>query len=167
MKRDLMSSSTSQNGDVLGATLANGNGSNAAVSAHEQPALTLVPARPWSHTLVLRGNLDHDSAPELQDELECLAQEGVTALTLDLRQLDALDPSGAQVIASHSASFRGSGRDFAVLVGSPVVDRTLSEAGGADLVMPARSEAAGRRFSRSSSHMADLSTTMIRDIGLE
>src|SRR2546421_2404200 len=167
MKRDLMSSSTSQNGDVLGATLANGNGSNAAVSAPEQPALTLVPARPWSHTLVLKGNLDHDSAPELQDELECLAQEGVTALTLDLRELDALDPSGAQVIASHSASFKGRGRYFAVLVSSPVIDRTLNEAGGADLVMSPPTEDVARRFARSSSHMADLSTTMIRDIGLD
>jgi anti-anti-sigma regulatory factor len=166
MKRDLISSATTQNGDargVLGATVPSGNGG--AVSVHERPHLTLVPARLWSHTLIIKGNLDTESAAELEDELECLRQEGVTELTLDLRQLDELDPYAAQVIASHSAVFKGRGRHFAVLVGSPVIDRALAEAGGADLVMHAPTEGTARRFSRSSSHITDLSTTMIRDMG--
>src|SRR3984893_6793509 len=167
MKRDLMSSATTQNGDargILGATVPSANGT--ALSAREQSHLTLVPERPWSHTLILKGSLDHDSAVELEDELECLHQEGVTDLTLDLRQLDEIDSYGAHVIASHSTFFKVRGRHFAVLVGSPVIDRTLTEAGGADLVMPAPTEAIARRVPRSSSHTTDLSTTMIRDVGL-
>jgi anti-anti-sigma factor len=167
MKRDLMSSTTPQNGDAgrtLGTPPADRNG--AAVSAQDRRHLTLVPPRPWSHTLILKGNMDHESAAELEDELECLRQEGVTDLTLDLRQLDALDPHGAQVIASHSAFFNARGRHFAVLVASATIDRTLADAGGTELVVPGSSEGAARRFARSSSHTTDLSTTMIRDVGL-
>jgi len=41
----------------------------------------------WRHTLVLTGRLDARSGPELQDEIECLYQEGVSSLVLDIRQL--------------------------------------------------------------------------------
>jgi anti-anti-sigma factor len=167
MKRDLMSSATTRNGGapgILGDTTPGGNGS--AMAARERPHLTLVPARPWSHTLILKGNLEHDSAAELEEELECLQQEGVTDLTLDLRQLDQLDSFGAQVITSHSAFFKGHGRRFAVLVSSPFIGRTMSEAGGGDLLIAAPGADAAHRFSRVSSHTTDLSTTMIRDVGL-
>src|SRR5947208_2320809 len=118
MKRHLMSSTTSQHADdrnTAHATVANGSD---AAPAHSRPRLTLVHTRAWSHTLILRGSLDRRSASELEDEIECLRQEGVTALTLDLRQLDAIDPRGAQVIASQRAPFEVQGPRFAVLVRS-------------------------------------------------
>ena len=56
-------------------------------AAHPGPHLTLASAPVWRHKLILTGKLDHRSAPELEEEIECLCQEGVTILTLDLRQL--------------------------------------------------------------------------------
>ena len=167
MKRDLMSSATTPNGGargILGDMTPSGNGP--AMAARERSHLTLVPARLWSHTLILKGSLDQDSAAELEEELECLQQEGVTDLTLDLRQLDQLDSFGGQVITSHSAFFEGHGRRFAVLVSSPFIGRTLSEAGGGHLLTAAPRADVAHRFSRVSSHTTDLSTTMIRDVGL-
>jgi anti-anti-sigma regulatory factor len=167
MKRDLMSSATTHNGGhrgLLGDRKPKGSGS--AMAAREKPHLTLVPQRPWSHTLILKGSLDHDSAAELHEELECLQQEGVTDLTLDLRQLDELDPLGAQVITSQSAFFEGRGRRFAVLVSSPALEGTLSEAGAGDLLVAPRTAEAAQHLSRFSSHTTDLSTSMVREVGL-
>jgi ABC-type transporter Mla MlaB component len=88
----------------------------AATAAAPRPAhLALVSTPPWSHTLILTGRLNEDSAPELEDEIECLREEGVSSLTLDLRRLEAVDESALEVIASQGASFRSSGRRFAVL----------------------------------------------------
>jgi hypothetical protein len=69
--------------------------------------------------------LDYCSTAELEDEIECLRQEGVTALTLDLRQLDGIDSPGAQVIAFQGALFEERGRRFAVIPGK-LVKRALS-----------------------------------------
>jgi len=158
-------------GAVAASGRSNGNGTVTAPS-HGGPHLTLAPARPWSHTLVLRGDLDHHSAAELEDELVCLLEEGVTALTLDLRQIDELDPRGAQVIALQSALFKGKGRRLSVLVGSPAVQCALAATGEHDLL---RSERAQRREDaddaadqlRLSSGRAggDLSTTVTRELG--
>jgi anti-anti-sigma regulatory factor len=71
----------------------------------------------WRHTLVLTGMLDYYSAAELEDEIENLREEGVEALTLDLRQLDGIDSQGVQVIAAQGALFREGGRDFEVVPG--------------------------------------------------
>jgi hypothetical protein len=57
------------------------------LSAPARPHLTLASAPVWRHELTLTGTLDHRSAAELEEEIECLCQEGVTILTLDLRQL--------------------------------------------------------------------------------
>jgi anti-anti-sigma factor len=167
MKRDPMSPAMTHNGGphgIFGDTTP--GRSDSEIAERGWPHLTLVPARPWSHTLILKGSLDHESAAELEEELECLQQEGVTDLTLDLRQLDELDPFGAHVIASRSAFFTGRGRNFAVLVSSTELDRTLSDAGAGDLVVAAPGKDVAQRVSRFSSHTTDLSTTMIREVGL-
>ena len=82
----------------------------------------------WRHTLILTGHLDRRSAAELQDELECLHQEGVTALTLDLRQLDGIDSPGATVIADQGALFKKEGRTFAVIPGGLLRQGLLAQA---------------------------------------
>jgi anti-anti-sigma regulatory factor len=150
-----------------GAAVANGAPTSAA-DAQGRPHLTLLQTRLWNHTLVLKGTLDDLSAPELQDELECLREEGVTALTLDLRELEAMAPSAAQIIVSQGARFNVQGRHFGVLADAPRLRGTLNEAGGTDLVAPDASEILGRRFGRAPAERShpDLSTTMTREWGM-
>jgi anti-anti-sigma factor len=105
-----------------------------------RPHLTLASARIWRHTLILTGKLDYRSAPELEDEIECLCQEGVTNLTLDLRRLDEIDSTGVAVITFRSALCKRRGHDFAVIPGSLVIHRALAETGATDLLTPERDE---------------------------
>ncbi len=87
----------------------------ATAQAPRRAHLTLVRTPPWNHTLILRGRLDEGSAPELEDEVECLREEGVSSLTLDLRQLESVDEPAMEVIASQAASFRSCGGRFVVV----------------------------------------------------
>jgi hypothetical protein len=119
----------------------NGGGATTA-AAPRRARLTLVRTPPWNHTLILRGSLDERSASELEDEIECLREEGVSSLTLDLRELDAVEEPAMEVIASQGASFRSGGRTFAV----------LAETGG------------GRPFGAQPSSGA-WETTMVRELG--
>ncbi|HTY96814.1 MAG TPA: STAS domain-containing protein [Solirubrobacteraceae bacterium] len=82
----------------------------------------------WRHTLVLTGCLDAQSGPELQDEIECLYQEGVTSLVLDIGSLEAVELVGAQAIASLSALYERRGLSVAVLGGPAWVHHTMIEA---------------------------------------
>jgi anti-anti-sigma factor len=134
--------------------------------AHPGPHLRLASAPVWSHKLILTGRLDHGSAPELEEEIECLCQEGVTILTLDLRQLDAIDATGVTAITSRGAVCRRQGHDFAVIPGSGLVHRALAEAGAADLLTPDPNETVVRRFSSRSSDdpFPDRSTAMIKSL---
>ena len=83
----------------------------------EVPRSTPVDTSQWKHTLVLTGRLDCYSADELEDEIENLREEGVGALTLDLRRLEAIDSHGIQVVASQGALFKEGGREFTVVPG--------------------------------------------------
>ena len=117
------------------------------VAAHARPHLTLASTPVWRHKLILTGKLDYRSAPELEEEIECLCQEGVTILTLDLRQLDAIDSTGATVIAFRGAACKRRGHDFAVIPGSRIIHRALAEAGATDLLTLDPNESVVRRFS--------------------
>jgi anti-anti-sigma factor len=105
-------------------------------AAHVQPHPTLASPPVWRHKLILMGRLDRDSASDLEEEIECLCQEGVTTLTLDLRQLNAIDSAGVTAIAFRGAAYRRRGRDFAVISGSRVISHALTEAGATDLLAP-------------------------------
>jgi anti-anti-sigma factor len=118
--------------DVAGGGRAEEVGLSEATSG--RPRLTLASPPVWKHKLILMGRLDHRSAPDLEEEIECLRQEGVTTLTLDLRQLSAIDSAGANAIAFRGAAYRRHGRDFAVIAGSHLTGRALSEAGATDLL---------------------------------
>jgi anti-anti-sigma factor len=102
-------------------------------AAHARPHLTLASLPAWRHKLILMGRLDHRSAPDLEEEIECLCQEGVTTLTLDLRQLNAIDSAGVKAIVFRGAAYRRHGRDFAVISGSRF-SHALAEAGATDLL---------------------------------
>lgn len=135
-------------------------GANSSVAVHSQPYLTLVSPPVWRHKLILTGKLDYRSASELEDEIECLCQEGVTNLTLDLRHLEAIDPTGAMVVAFCGAACRRRGHDLAVIPGSHVIHGALTEAGAADLLDRHDGVVCGYSASLSS----DRSTTMINHL---
>lgn len=128
--------------------------------------LTLTSEPLWSHKLILTGSLDHRTAAELEDEIECLCEEGVTTLTLDLRRLGVIDSVGAKAIASRGAVCKQRGRDFAVIPGSPVVHRALAEAGAESLLAgdPSQTDALRRAVIASASSSQDTSTAMIKSL---
>lgn len=107
---------------------------------HSRPQLTLATAPAWRHKLILTGRLDARTVAELEDEIECLCEEGVTILTLDLRRLDAMDSVGAKAIACGGAACKRRGRAFAVVPGSPVVHRALAEVGAESWLADGRGE---------------------------
>jgi anti-anti-sigma regulatory factor len=106
--------------------------------------------------------LDCRSASELEEEIDCLCQEGVTILTLDLRQLDAIDPTGAMVVAFCGTACRRRGHDFAVIPGSRLIHRALTEAGATDLLTLDRDGSVVRRTSDGFS--SERSTTMVKNL---
>jgi anti-sigma B factor antagonist len=172
MKRHLTLSTTGRHSRSQGAaqaivdrTTATDGETDLSRSAYTRPRLTLASARIWRHTLILTGKLDHRSAPELEDEIECLYQEGVTSLTLDLRQLDEIDSTGVAVITFRSALCKRRGHAFAVIPGSRVIYRALAEAGTTDLLTPERDDSVVSLPYRSvDARFSDMSTTMIRDL---
>jgi anti-anti-sigma factor len=137
-----------------------------AEAAHVQPQLTLATAPVWRHKLILTGKLDDRSASELEEEIECLCEEGVTTLTLDLRQLDAIDSTGVTAIARRGAVCKMRGHDFAVIPGSRVIFHALAEAGATDLLTPDPSASVVRRFPGRSvdDSAAHRSTAMIKSL---
>jgi anti-anti-sigma factor len=154
MKRHLTLSTTSQH------VLDQGNAAEAAPdrapvgesqtglseAVPDRPQLTLACGPVWRHKLILAGALDHRSASELEEEIECLCEEGVTTLTLDLRQLDAIDSTGVTAIARRGAVCKMRGHEFAVIPGSRGIRRALTDAGATDLLSPDLAASAVGRF---------------------
>ena len=133
---------------------------------HTRPQLALASAPVWKHKLILTGRLDCRTVVELEDEIECLCEEGVRILTLDLRQLDAIDPVGARAIACGGAACKKRGRDFAVVPGSPVIHRALAEAGAEGLLAgdPGETGALPRAMSVSDGSLRDTLTVMVKNL---
>jgi anti-anti-sigma factor len=104
-----------------------------AVSAGEG-SLVLRSVSPWTHTLVLTGELTHRSAHALEVEIERLCEEGVTGITLDLRELTYIDSTGVAVIAFRSGLCEKRGYEFTMIPGSLTVQRAFERAGVADLL---------------------------------
>jgi anti-anti-sigma regulatory factor len=125
-----------------------------------------VDERAWQHTLVLTGRLDDRSAHELAEEIDCLCEEGVTHLTLDLQQLDALDADGARVIASGGLVCRHRGSGFAVIAGSFGVRCALAGAGVTDLLESSGGESLAEQWGEALAvdRRAHVATTMVRDL---
>jgi anti-anti-sigma regulatory factor len=117
-----------------------------AETSRVRPQLTLANAPVWRHKLILTGKLDDGSTPEFEEEIDCLFEEGVTALTLDLRQLDAIDSAGVTAVARRGAVCKMRGHDFAVIPGSRVHRHALVEAGATDLLAPDAGTSVVRRF---------------------
>jgi anti-anti-sigma factor len=86
------------------------------------------------HTLVLTGSLGRGSVHMLEAEIERLCEEGVTGITLDLRQLTEIDAVGVAVVAFRCGLCRRRGYDFALIRGSRPVQRPFEKAGLCELL---------------------------------
>ena len=141
MKRHLttsaMDSKTRSTGGTGGAvanrtrTAPNGNARTRS-AVGEPPRLVLASASVWTHTLVLTGELDHRSAHALEAEIERLCEEGVTGISLDLRELTYIDSIGVAVIVFRCGHCRRRGFDFTLIPGSPEVQSAFERAGVSD-----------------------------------
>jgi ABC-type transporter Mla MlaB component len=165
MKRHLTLTTTSQ--------YASGYGQVAAASALDLPVVgtargpsTRVEPPGWRHTLILTGRLDHRSAAELEDEIDCLRQEGVTALTLDLRGLDEIDSLGTQLVARQRALFGDEGRSFTVIPGGLLRQGLWARARVRNLLANASNEGFVPRFANPQvpGSLRDRSTTMTKHL---
>ncbi len=99
------------------------------------------------HTLILTGELNGSSAHALEAEIEGLCEEGVTSITLDLRELAYIDSIGVAVIAFRCRLCQRRGYEFTLIPGGRMIHRAFEQAGVAGLlpfhaddVAPARSE---------------------------
>lgn len=104
-----------------------------------QPALSEASFSPASvslrtHTLILTGDLDGASAHALEAEIERLCEEGVTGITLDLRELTYIDLTGVAVIAFRCGLCQKRGYDFSLIPGSRFIHRVFERAGVIDLL---------------------------------
>jgi anti-anti-sigma factor len=100
----------------------------------------------WEHTLILTGELTYRSAPVLELAIERLCEEGVTDITLDLRQLADIDSIGVAVISFRCGLCRRQGYGFALIPGSRLIHRAFEQAGVIDLLPFRGDEVAARRL---------------------
>jgi anti-anti-sigma factor len=120
-------------------------------SSREQPGRSDQGSMPgcvsvWTHTLILTGELTHRSAHTLEIELERLCDEGVTAITLDLRQLAQIDPIGVVVIAFRCELLQRRGFRFTLIPGSRLIQSAFERAGVSELLPFQVDEVAARRL---------------------
>ena len=109
------------------------NGARPQTAERERKA-TLASVTVHTHTLGLTGELHRRSAHALEAEIERLCDEGVTGITLDLRELDYIDSTGIAVIAFRARLCKRRGYEFAVIPGSRFMHRALEQAGVTDLL---------------------------------
>jgi len=86
------------------------------------------------HTLILTGELDQRSAPMLEAEIERLYEDGVSGLTLDLRELTYIDSIGIAVIAFRCGLCKRRGQGLALIPGSRLMQRAFEQAGVSDFL---------------------------------
>jgi anti-sigma B factor antagonist len=86
------------------------------------------------HTLILTGELDYRSAHALEAEIDRLCEEGVTGITLDLRELKYIDSIGVAVIAFRCRLCKSRGYDIALIPGSRMIHRAFEQAGVSKLL---------------------------------
>jgi anti-anti-sigma factor len=97
--------------------------------ASSEPRLALASVSVWTHTVILTGELNHRSAHALEAEIDRVCEEGVTGITLDLRELTYIDSIGVAVIAHRCRLCKRRGYDFALIPGSRLVHRAFEQAG--------------------------------------
>jgi anti-anti-sigma factor len=92
--------------------------------------------------VVVRGELDSFTAPELSTVLAGIADRGHRSVVLDLAECDFIDPAGLRVIAESAEHLALRGRTLSVRSPSGVVRRLLDLVGSAGLTLLNGSRAA-------------------------
>ncbi len=108
-------------------------------SAHTQAApderrFALTSVSAWTHTLVLTGELNQRSAATLEAEMDRLCEEGVTGITLDLRELTQIDSAAVAAISFRCGLSQRRGYDFALIAGTAPIQDAFERAGVADVL---------------------------------
>jgi anti-anti-sigma factor len=83
------------------------------------------------HTLVLAGELDMATAPDLQVVVSACARRAAR-LTLDLSRLTFMDSTGLRLVLSAQQLCRETGAEFALVPGPKLVQRVFELTGVLD-----------------------------------
>lgn len=76
--------------------------------------------------LVLAGELDISSTPQLEAELSKLEADAPRVIVLDLRPLEFMDSTGLRTVVAADARARDQGRRLAIVRGPDAVHRVFS-----------------------------------------
>jgi len=79
--------------------------------------------------IVVRGELDLASGPELEAELARVHERPPEMLIIDLSQLDFMDSTGLSILVKAHQQTVEDGREFGVVRGTPQVQRLLELTG--------------------------------------
>jgi anti-anti-sigma factor len=82
--------------------------------------------------VVVSGELDLASGPELERALEQLADPPTELLVIDLRQVEFMDSTGLSIIVKAHQRFADAGRQLALVRGTSQVQRLLDLTGVAE-----------------------------------
>jgi anti-sigma B factor antagonist len=72
-----------------------------------------------------RGELDLDTAPALEEELERMRDQAAARLVLDLRHLTFMDSTGLRLVIRWDTMARERGFEFAIVPGPDVIQRVI------------------------------------------
>lgn len=84
--------------------------------------------------LVVRGELDLRTSPELEQRLTAAFVAGAELVILDLRQIEFMDSTGLRVLLGTHQRAHEKGRRFALVRGADQVERVLTLTGVRDLL---------------------------------
>jgi anti-anti-sigma factor len=76
-----------------------------------------------------RGTLDLETAPQLQDRLDALIDDGAALIVLRLGEVEFLDSSGIRTIVGAARRLREQGGQFLIAEASGAVQQVLEIAG--------------------------------------
>jgi anti-anti-sigma factor len=79
--------------------------------------------------IVVRGELDLATSPELEQQLEQVWGSGTELLVLDLRELEFMDSTGLSIIVKAHQRLTEAGRKLSLVRGSQQVQRLLDLTG--------------------------------------
>jgi anti-sigma B factor antagonist len=80
------------------------------------------------------GELDLDTAPQLEAELEAVRSDGAGRLVLDMRALTFMDSTGLRLVIRWDTAAKEEGFEFAIVPGPEVVQRVFRLTGMHDHV---------------------------------
>jgi anti-anti-sigma factor len=76
--------------------------------------------------IVVAGELDMASAPQIEEELRSVEQQDPSVILLDLRELEFMDSSGLRAILTAEARAHDQGRRLVVIRGSENIQRLFA-----------------------------------------